>query len=732
MKKNKIISVIVLLMIFFLMSSLMVSGEEVQLDVNISYGFDEYIKINESMPVIVEITNLGAAFEGEVYVEVLEKRGGIIGFGKSIHIAPNETIEFGLPINVDVVVATFDVIIKDQNGVTVKKMVIDIDQSKILTSELLVGVLNNDENALAYFEKADVNTPIVMASVPESNGIVYYDALDVLIINDYDTTSFNEEQLSEIRLWVFEGGHLIVGGKNEYHIFTAFEGLVDIDVQSTTTIETNFNNSNLMTTNLEIDNIKIEDSKDVFGDGTVLKSNVFSGVIITAPFDLAFDSEYESKEDFATLLLNKIITSEYISELINRDQDTLLIYNDFFDGFPEKNTSNKMLNIFIGIIYLIVSVILIIYVGKKLNKGKLAAIAIIGLGVITILGVNLLSKQVTIDRINIINLDKNKQAGIQSYMKISLSKGNDLDIQEKNDMTLQVLNGNGNDTHSDAIYFGMADTEDFKEKIYWDLTYSEEGITGNIYNHLGKKMEDVFIYGKGRLVSLGDIKEGRQAVSGYLNPSFYGNNIIDILFSDDNKEDIEKEQRIALIEMFLIDDYIDANSHYNLVGFYNLQEESNVQVNSKSVKENSLNMVIVPLDIRLLQGVEQVFPLGYFTPILAFVDNRKDYEYDISNGIFYGEKVELGYIFNNIDISQIRFDTIENHRFDQFSGEIFIYNNEQEAYEAFDYKNEVLEGEQLTQVLDEHNQLLIKLIQENNQEDNPVAIPLIGLEGIYK
>ena len=177
-------------------------------------GFDGLFKESAAVPVVVSARNDGPPIEGEIRVAVDSSDGGQV-----IYTAP-----ISLPTGSDKRVALYvhalpfagDLTVQLVNGATVVAAVETNALNMTPRDDLLYGVVTADPSGLAFLETvaggrtgADVAF-LDLADLPDVS--IAWRALDVLVLNDVDTSRLTAGQLTALRAWAENGGQLVVTG----------------------------------------------------------------------------------------------------------------------------------------------------------------------------------------------------------------------------------------------------------------------------------------------------------------------------------------------------------------------------------------------------------------------------------------------------------------------------------------------------------------------------------------
>ncbi|MFQ6101961.1 MAG: hypothetical protein ACE5OS_12120 [Anaerolineae bacterium] len=179
-------------------------------------GFDGYCRSGDWCPVYVVLSNEGVDVEGELRVAI----GGGVGAEPDVYAR-----QVVLPAHSRK--AYFLYLPPADSSSYHRPLVQLLDGNKVLSSEQvtvswldegdrLYGVTSGDPSALNFL--SDVAPASGRAAVAHLDletlppDPLIWEGLDVLVLNDVDTTALGAERRQALETWVAHGGHLIVGG----------------------------------------------------------------------------------------------------------------------------------------------------------------------------------------------------------------------------------------------------------------------------------------------------------------------------------------------------------------------------------------------------------------------------------------------------------------------------------------------------------------------------------------
>ncbi|MFV0344123.1 MAG: hypothetical protein ACK5JH_14760 [Anaerocolumna sp.] len=210
------------LCILFILSFILkvTAAEEKDIEISVNYGFDQSVKYGRYIPVNITIKNHGEDFLGTV-MAYASKVDYNVAYEKEIKVQGNETLEVTMTIPVLDNSGYLYVKVFDQHKHEIINNVIAL-QFDNYDKLMYVGVLSDKFDALDYLNLYGAKVfALDQTVIPEDK--LGLDLLDVLVINQYESTDLNESQVEAILEWVEEGGNLVLGtGEYEQEVLSAF------------------------------------------------------------------------------------------------------------------------------------------------------------------------------------------------------------------------------------------------------------------------------------------------------------------------------------------------------------------------------------------------------------------------------------------------------------------------------------------------------------------------------
>lgn len=199
-----------------------------------------YVRNGRYALVTAEIINNGADFQGKFRI-VTRSGGKNVMYQKPFAVAKGETkrVQLTYMVNEYASSSIMAVICDEDDKIVGKKAV----KQKIVddAEKLFVGALSDDPSGLGYF--TDLSEDLFFlrkADITEDSKAL--DALDAIVINDYDTQKLSAKKIAALEQWVSAGGTLVLGtGAQAERTLKAFSGiLLNGTIGETRKIKTSF------------------------------------------------------------------------------------------------------------------------------------------------------------------------------------------------------------------------------------------------------------------------------------------------------------------------------------------------------------------------------------------------------------------------------------------------------------------------------------------------------------
>ena len=192
------------------------------LTMEVTVGFDGYCRSADSSiwcPVYVVLTNDGPEITGELRVSEAETVGASTPdvYTRSVVLPTHSRKAFYFYLSSTHLRAPLNLLLVSNDGgrerILIHKRVPILRVDK---NDRLYGVLSSHPSDLNFFNDvtpASADAQVAHLSVdalpPDPLG---WEGLDVLVVDDVDTTTLRDDQYQALETWLAHGGHLIVGG----------------------------------------------------------------------------------------------------------------------------------------------------------------------------------------------------------------------------------------------------------------------------------------------------------------------------------------------------------------------------------------------------------------------------------------------------------------------------------------------------------------------------------------
>ena len=233
---------LLLSMIGFMITPAAAQDESSGITLDITVGYDSLYKGEYWVPVQVMATNNGPAVEG--YVEILIRQGGgqePTPFRSPLSLPTQSNKRVTLYVQIPTIVSDLDVQLYQNDGTLVAEASSG-SISRVAKANLLYGVVSPDGGEFTFLEgihgsRADASVALLtLDDLPET--AIAWNSLDLLILNDTDTSQLTSGQRTALESWLHNGGQLIVtGGANWQKTATALADLLPVTVESSQTVE---------------------------------------------------------------------------------------------------------------------------------------------------------------------------------------------------------------------------------------------------------------------------------------------------------------------------------------------------------------------------------------------------------------------------------------------------------------------------------------------------------------
>ncbi len=204
-----------LILIFSLSTIVQGQSGESSIDFQVEPAFEGNFKYGEWLPLWVTIENQGAAVEGTVQA-TMNTSGGAVSFASQTSLPTGSRKQFPLYILPNNYSREIVVQLLSSEEEVLAESTITVAPNQ--NNYFLVGIIAPERgpiSLLTTLQNENSSRKVIMfgldiEEIPEFS--VALDSLDVLVLNDTDTSQLSPQQNTAIQEWVQNGGQLIIGG----------------------------------------------------------------------------------------------------------------------------------------------------------------------------------------------------------------------------------------------------------------------------------------------------------------------------------------------------------------------------------------------------------------------------------------------------------------------------------------------------------------------------------------
>lgn len=751
-----------------------------------NFGIDGKLKPSTSNTMELNIKNVtGTDFVGDLEVLVPNSTGASDSYQQKVEIKNEEIKKVFMPLNQITANKKVKVRLKNDSDILFEQEVA-VNAKEAQYSEAIIGVLTDEVKNLKYFEgitaggnNYQVNGSSLVNITPELMESNYKNiqSLDMIVINDYDTSKLSELALRQLNIWINNGGILLIGG-SEKTLNNLTNEFVNVDISAPKSTWFNLKEGGLT---LPSGRLSGDYGNFVIGDADkFLAASQKRGVgdIVITTFDLATKNFYE----FGAVqqLLTRMLESQ-LSRKFNWFQSGSGYPYDLFDNLNKIEVKESM-DISKVIITLGIFILLASFGGyflfKVINRRGLIwvfipLVSIIFTFIMASMGTETSVKDKILNSVNIINVDDKGNGKLNSYMTIGNKYASSLVIEEPEGTRVEYIvpenymplpSGTGNDKiEVKTIYDGEKTFYDFnkvsaldlktfritgKEGIYnpmkSELNYIDDGMTGTITNPYDVDIENMIVVFQNNVWDLGKLEKGATFTFDKNDPTYVGT-VFDYVndFSnnywneqwqgtlDQNIDKYKGKMRDMLLARYASSStdseaYCIAITNENINYGFTFENED-ISKFGKTVYVNKLNINFVDAD------GNTNFPLGYIKGEIESINDQLGY--DTYRGTLWGSgEAVINFTFEEKFVpSVVTFKcppvTDDKMGAQPFKGAIKIYNFKTEKYEDVTFGADT--PYQLTTFTNylKDGQIKIKIIAKDEQESKG---PMISVKGRYK
>ena len=613
------------------------------LSVTVEYGFSHYAKYGRNMPVRALVENQGDDFSGEFQILVPRQNQENSMFGREISVAAGESKTIELPLFLDfssnVIYAR---VMRGDKEIAGSKLFLSV---KGATAVAFTGLLSDQPEELSYLnDKKSLQTfDLTAKTFPEEEKML--DSLDVIVMDNFDSSKLSKEQYETLKAWIQHGGSLVIGtGSNVKKVFQLFQ-----DDFLTGSVGEGEENQAVITLD-----------EAAFANDKVIPYQVVSkGEGNVMVYDQAI-AQYGTKENSAVMIsqIYNGMSKAKKTQLQKEEYQDNNYYNYSVMSCISAVSRNLLPKVsdyaLVLIIYCIVAGPVLYVIFKKLDKRNYLWLAIpvgalVFSGVIYLIGGKTRVTKPFANYLTISTLSGNENitSNDTTYFGVLAAKDQKYEFRVASDRNLTMLSDT--DGYYDERYeskndfskykTGMTTGADFsklilnhKDVFSWaafkDQSISEEKgqfgydlvcdgfkTKGSITNQLGYNLENVAVYAGNTLYFVGDVADGGTVQlpskktqhiynydslfsSGDVYETMAGGAYYNMRSDDERYEDAYKKYN-AINAYFGSDQSWIYNGDF-LFGFAKdaeLEKNSGTIISELGIESHGLRMVIIPLEI---------------------------------------------------------------------------------------------------------------------------------------
>lgn len=226
-------------LLFFLLAAAGPVRAQAGISLTARVGLNGYCKEEAWIPVRVLVENTGADVNGRVQISYRNSEGGTSIYGQDVSLPTTSRKEFFLYFHPHGFVRSLTVsLVADGKKLAGN----DLNLSCLDRDSRLFGVLADDPSTydgLANIQPLDGFVrvaPLQLADLPDR--VQGWGALDALIVSGVDTGPLSEDQRTALKMWIANGGRLMVVGGPDWEAASAgLKDLLPLKLNSVRTVE---------------------------------------------------------------------------------------------------------------------------------------------------------------------------------------------------------------------------------------------------------------------------------------------------------------------------------------------------------------------------------------------------------------------------------------------------------------------------------------------------------------
>lgn len=544
------------------------AGSEAKVEMDVTYGFDEYVKRGRYIPVYITLTP-EEDFEGTLQILTLESDLEYYLYEESVSIEAGRTVTENMNIPLSVNSSVFYVKLLDGQGAEAASKRLKMNCEKDI-GELFAGILTDVPQSMEYWNNVGLTTSynymktkaiyLKQEDIPQS--VMEMDLLDMLIVSSFDAKSLSKDQVETIMEWVNRGGILLLGtGERADEVLDVFAGeyieepygeaedrVINMGVEFAMSGPGD-SELNLPCVSLPLNTGVVISESDDFPLLTSISKG--QGKMVIAPFDFKDIQDFASRQPgYVDKLLLKLFGEEDLQEIY---QETVFgSMSDYWNvqGMLGNANMDRIPNV---LVYIIIIIVYVIVVGpglylllKRFDKGihfrkAVMACALICTGIIYMMGQKTRFQDPFYSYATILDIDGG-QIHDETFMSIRAPFNKPYEVELNKEYHMMAMTQNNYTRYgeepvftgeekpnvsirhgNESIQVSIQDVVAFTAKSFalertydntWgtglsgSITLYDGGVIGSISNQTDWDLENVSILMYGNTISVGSLAKG--------------------------------------------------------------------------------------------------------------------------------------------------------------------------------------------------------------------------------
>lgn len=229
------------LILLTLLPGTVAAQDNSSIQMTVQAGYDSYYRQNAWIPVTVTVANSGSPIEGDLYIEVGSSfAGDSRAFSAPISLPTQSNKVVTLYVYLDRFTSNLAVALRDDNGRTVTSAT-SPTMSLVNTDDLFYAVVTDTPGELTFLENVTGTRSDAAVAYMQLENLpaapAAWQMIDILIINNVDSSTLTSSQLANLNYWLELGGQLVItGGPDWQPTSAAFTDLLPVAINGTQSI----------------------------------------------------------------------------------------------------------------------------------------------------------------------------------------------------------------------------------------------------------------------------------------------------------------------------------------------------------------------------------------------------------------------------------------------------------------------------------------------------------------